>query len=85
MSTDHDLGDAAGYIAAERPGLNDDHIWAVLNEVGTAPPAAAQPLAEQLMRQLRPDIPARTVRTILQEWRAYQELEDSPDWDDLES
>ncbi len=81
---DHDLGDAAHYIEAERPGISSDDIWAVLNEVGRCPAPAAQPLAEDLVRTVHPHIRARTVRTILNEWRAFQDLEESPDWDDLE-
>lgn len=84
MTDDHDLGDAAHYIEAERPGIASDDIWAVLGELGRCPDPGAQPLAEDLIRSVHPRIPVRTVRTVINEWRAFQELEDSPDWDDLE-
>ncbi len=84
MTTDHDLGDAAEYIAAERPRIALDHIWTVLNELGEPPSASAQPLAEDLIRSVHPGIPERDVRAVIGEWRAYCELEDSPDWDDLD-
>lgn len=84
MDIEHDLGDAAEYIAAERPGVPLDHIWTVLNELGTPPTQAQQPLAEELFATLHPGISVRDVRAVLGEWRAFLELEASPDWEDLE-
>lgn len=82
--SDHDLGDAAEYIAAERPALGYDDIWAVLNELGSPPAPGGEPLAEDLVTGLYPGIARRAVRTVIAEWRAFAELEDSPDWEDLE-
>lgn len=84
MSSEHDLGDAASYIAAERPTIDEDTIWTVLNEVGSPPPRGAQDLAEDLVVGLHPHLPRRVVQQVLGEWIAYAELESSPDWDDLD-
>ncbi|MCB0881810.1 MAG: hypothetical protein KDC33_06280 [Thermoleophilia bacterium] len=82
--SDHDLGDAAEYIAAERPALAYDDIWAVLNELGAPPAPGGEALAEDLVTGIHPRIGRRAVRTVIAEWRAFRELEDSPDWEDLE-
>ena len=39
MSDDLDLGEAADYILSERPRLDEDVVWAVLNELGEPPGA----------------------------------------------
>ena len=77
-----DLGEAAAYILGERPELDEDQVWAVLNEFGDPPPAASNDLALQLIRSTLPEIPPRTAQRILGEWRAYASLADEPDWDD---
>ncbi len=82
MSEELDLGDAAAYILGERPELDEDQVWAVLNEFGAPPPAASNDLAMQLIRSTLPEIPPRTAQRILGEWRAYASLADEPDWDD---
>jgi len=82
MSEELDLGEAAAYILGERPELDEDQVWAVLNEFGAPPPAASNDLALQLIRSTLPEIPPRTAQRILGEWRAYASLADEPDWDD---
>ena len=82
MSDELDLGEAAAYILGERPELDEDQVWAVLNEFGAPPPAASNDLALQLIRSTLPGIPPRTAQRILGEWRAYASLADEPDWDD---
>ena len=82
MSEELDLGEAAAYILGERPELDEDQVWAVLNEFGAPPPAASNDLALQLIGSTLPEIPPRTAQRILGEWRAYASLADEPDWDD---
>jgi len=82
MSEELDLGEAAAYILGERPELDEDQVWAVLNEFGAPPSAASNDLALQLIRSTLPEIPPRTAQRILGEWRAYASLADEPDWDD---
>jgi hypothetical protein len=82
MSEELDLGEAAAYILGERPELDEDQVWAVLNEFGAPPPAASNDLALQLIGSALPEIPLRTAQRILGEWRAYASLADEPDWDD---
>jgi len=82
MSEELDLGEAAAYILGERPELDEDQVWAVLNEFGAPPSAASNDLAMQLIRSTLPEIPPRTAQRILGEWRAYASLADEPDWDD---
>jgi hypothetical protein len=74
VSDELDLGEAADYILSERPELSEDDVWAVLNALGD-PPAKAQ---RKLALQLR----ARHARRILDEWGAYADLAEGPDWDD---
>jgi len=82
MSDELDLGEAAAYILGERPELDEDQVWAVLNEFGNPPPAASNELALQLIRSTLPEIPPRTAQRILGEWRAYASLAGEPDWGD---
>lgn len=82
MDDDLDLGEAADYILGERPRLDEDQVWGVLNELGAPPAPGAEDMALTLIATVRPDIPARTARTILREWRAYARLAAEPDWDD---
>jgi len=82
MSGELDLGEAADYILSERPGLSEDAVWAVLNELGEPPARKQHRLALQLLAQARPDVAAKDARRILDEWRAYADLAESPDWED---
>ncbi len=82
MSDDLDLGEAADYILSERPGLGEDVVWAVLNELG-APPARGQDgLALQLLAAARPDVRAGDAKRVIREWRAYADLAGEADWED---
>lgn len=82
MDDDLDNGEAADYIRGERPGLDEDAVWAVLTELGSPPPAGADELALTLLASARPEVSARDARVILREWRAYAELAGEDDWDD---
>lgn len=82
MSEELDLGDAAQYILAERPGLLDDDVWAVLTELGTPPSRGGEALAVDLLKVVRPQMKSRTVKAILREWRAYANLAVQDDWED---
>jgi hypothetical protein len=82
MDDDLDLAEAAAYILGERPELDEDQVWAVLNEFGDPPPASSDELALQLVRSALPEVPPRTAQRILGEWRAYASLAGEPDWDD---
>ena len=82
MSDGLDLGEAADYILAERPGLDEDAVWAVLNELGAPPERDQDAIALQLIERARPDIRRKDAKRVIAEWRAYAELEESPDWDD---
>jgi hypothetical protein len=77
-----DLGEAADYILSERPGLDEDAVWAVLNELGEPPAAGSDDLALALLAGARPEVRPRDARRIIAEWRAYARLADEPDWDD---
>ncbi len=79
---DPDLGEAVDYILAERPGLHEDDVWAVLVELQDPPAPGADGLAVDLLRGARPDIETRDVKVILREWRAYVSLAGESDWDD---
>jgi hypothetical protein len=81
MSDELDLAEAASYILAERPELEEDQVWSVLRELED-PPAAATDLALHLIAREHPEIPARVTQRILDEWRAYASLAGEPDWDD---
>ncbi|HMO00054.1 MAG TPA: hypothetical protein PKD59_11630 [Miltoncostaeaceae bacterium] len=80
--SDLDLGEAADYILAERPGLDEDHVWAVLNELGAPPGKGQEKLALQLVAQTHPEVRGRDAKRILDEWRAYARLAEESDWDD---
>ena len=82
MSDGLDLGEAADYILAERPGLDEDAVWAVLNELGAPPEKSQDKIALELIARARPDIRRKDAKRVIAEWRAYAELEESPDWDD---
>lgn len=82
MSDDLDLGEAADYILGERPGLDEDVVWAVLNELGAPPAKGGDDLAVTLLGGTHPHIPAKTVRLVVREWRAYGEIATQPDWDE---
>ena len=82
MSDELDLGEAAYFILAERPELAEDDVWAVLNELGSPPARSQRTLALQLVASARPHVRARDVKRILDEWAAYADLAESPDWDD---
>jgi hypothetical protein len=79
-----DLGEAADYILAERRGLDEDAVWAVLNELGAPPEKSQDRIALELIARARPDVRRKDAKRVIAEWRAYAELEQSPDWDDLE-
>ncbi len=82
MNDDLDLGEAADYILSERPGLHEDVVWAVLNELG-APPAKGQDgLALQLLASSRPEVRGKDAKLVIREWRAYADLAGQDDWED---
>ena len=81
MSDELDLGEAADFILSERPGLSEDDVWAVLNELGAAARAGPAALALQLLASARPQVRAKDARRILDEWAAYAEIARGPDWD----
>ena len=37
MDDGPDLGEAVDFILAERPRLDEEHVWAVVNELGVPP------------------------------------------------
>jgi hypothetical protein len=82
MSDDLDLGEAADYILAERPRLDADDVWAVLNELGTPPAKGGDDIAVALLGGTHPHIRPRTVRLVLKEWRAYASIAVEDDWED---
>jgi hypothetical protein len=82
MSDDLDLGEAAEYILGQRPGLDEDHVWAVLTELGAPPAAGGDAIALQILAGARPEVPRRAAGRILDEWRAYARLAREPDWED---
>lgn len=84
MGDDLDLGEAADYILSERPGLSEEAVWAVLNELGAPPAKEQERIALQLLGSARPEVSTRDAKRVLKEWRAYADLAEGPDWDDLE-
>ena len=82
MSDELDLGEAADFILSERPELSEDDVWAVLNELGAPPAKEQRKLALQLIASAAPQVGARTAKRILDEWAAYADLAEGPDWDD---
>ena len=81
MSDELDLGEAADYILSERPEMPEEVVWAVLNELRDPPARSQQKIALRLLAQTRPEVRARDARRILDEWRAYADLAQGPDWD----
>ena len=77
-----DPGEAADYILSERPGLDEDHVWAVLNELGEPPAKGQDRLALEILSRSRPEVRAKDAKRILEEWRAYARLAGESDWDD---
>ena len=82
MSDELDLGEAADFILAERPGLSEDDVWAVLNALGAPPAKTQRGIALQLIASAAPQVRARDAKRILDEWGAYADLAQGPDWDD---
>lgn len=82
MSDELDLAEAADYILAERPGLGEEAVWAVLNELGDPPAPGQEPLALQILAGARPDVRERDARRVLREWQAYARLAREDDWED---
>lgn len=82
MGEEPDLGEAADFIRAERPRLADHDVWTVLNELGVPPPRGADGMAIDLVVRLHPDVRARDVKVILNEWREYACLAAESDWGD---
>ena len=82
MSDDLDLGEAADYILSERPGLDEEVVWAVLNELGAPPARGQEAIALQVLASARPDVPAKAARRVIREWQAYADLAGERDWDD---
>lgn len=82
MSDGLDLGEAADFILAERPGLDEDVVWAVLNELGAPPERDQDAIALELVARALPEIRRKDAKRVIAEWRAYAELEEGPDWDD---
>ena len=80
--SDLDLGEAADYILAERPGLDEDHVWAVLNELGVPPGTGQDAIALEILSRSRPEVRAKDAKRILAEWRAYARLAEENDWED---
>ena len=81
MDDEIDLGEAADYILSERPGLGEETVWAVLNELGDPPARAQEGIALQLLAAARPDVSPRDAKRVIREWRAYAELAGEADWD----
>ncbi|HET6691595.1 MAG TPA: hypothetical protein VFG74_12095 [Miltoncostaeaceae bacterium] len=79
--SDLDHGEAADYILSERPGLDEDHVWAVLKELGDPPARGQEKLALQLVAQTHPEVRAKDAKRIIEEWRAYARLAEESDWD----
>jgi hypothetical protein len=78
---DLDLGEAADFILAERPGLDEDAVWGVLHELGDPPAPGQEGIALQLLASARPDVRPRDARRILREWQAYARIAREDDWD----
>jgi hypothetical protein len=82
VTDDLDLGEAADYILSERPGLGEDVVWAVLNELGSPPGRGQEGIALQLLASARPEVRPRDAKRVIREWRAYADLAAEGDWDD---
>ena len=81
MSEGPDLGEAADYILSEQPRLDEDVVWAVLNELGEPPAPGADDMALELLARARPEVSRRDARRVVAEWRAYARLAGEPDWE----
>ena len=57
-----DLGEAADYILAERPKLDEADVWSVLNELGAAPRAGTDGIALNLLAATQPQIRRRIAK-----------------------
>lgn len=84
MSDELDIGEAVDYVVAERPDLDENHVWAVLTELGSPPARSAEGLALDLIAASRPEVSRRDAKLILREWRAYAALATERDWEDDE-
>ena len=76
-----DLGEAADYILAERPKLEEADVWSVLNELGTPPVAGSDGIALNLLAATQGQVRRRHAKVILREWRAYAGLAEADDWE----
>jgi hypothetical protein len=81
MDDGPDLGEAADYILAERPKLDEQDVWSVLNELGNPPPGGTDGVALNLLAGTQPQVKRRHAKQILREWRAYAGLADAEDWE----
>jgi hypothetical protein len=79
VSSPLDIGEAVEYILAERPGLDEQDVWAVLMELGEPPARGADDLALEIVRRAQPGVRPRDARVILREWRAYASLAETED------
>jgi hypothetical protein len=79
-----DIGEAVDFITAERPGLAEDDVWAVLTELGAPPAASAEGLALDIVAASRPEVARRDAKVIIREWRAYAALAVERDYEDEE-
>ena len=82
MNDELDLGEAADFILSERPGLSEDDVWAVLNELGSPPAKDQRKIALQLIASAAPQVRPKDAKRILDEWAAYAEIAQGPDWED---
>ncbi len=81
MDDELDLGDAAAFILGARPGLDEDDVWTVLKEIGDPPVRNADGMAVDLITRLHPDILAKDIKAILNEWREYARIAVEHDWE----
>ena len=84
MSDGLDLGEAADYILAERPGLDEDVVWAVLNELGAPPEKSQDAIALELIARARPDVRRKDAKRVIARVARLRRARAEPDWDDLE-
>jgi hypothetical protein len=82
VSDELDLGEAADFILSARPELAEDDVWAVLNALGDPPSKAQRKVALQLIASAAAQVRPRDAKRILDEWGAYADLAQGPDWDD---
>ncbi len=81
MDDELDLGDAAAFILGARPGLDEDDVWTVLKEIGDPPVRNADGMAVDLITRLHPNIRAKDIKAILNEWREYARIAVEHDWE----